>query len=90
MDKLKPVNEKGDDNLKHEQSCLTPLCPTLSLVPHLKHLLSVKPEVIVKVASQEVQVSDEAGSCNSLTMNVWLVLNSPIAENNAEFEAELG
>lgn len=43
----------------------------------------------MKVASQEVQVSDKAGSCNSLPMNVWPVLNSPVAENNAEFEAEL-
>lgn len=84
MDTQKPVNEKGDDNWKHEQSCFTPHCPTLSLVPHLQT------PAFCETKSQCEGGFPGSPGCNSLTMNVWLVLNSLIAENNAEFEAELG
>lgn len=35
-------------------------------------------------------VLDWDGNCNGLTMNVWHVPNSPMAENNAQVEMDLG
>lgn len=73
VNKQKPVNEKGDENMKHEQSCLTSRCLTLGFKKWSYSSLGTPP--FFKTRSQceggfPVQVSDKAGSCNSLTMNV--------------------